>query len=117
MTKLWEIREQMEANEAVQLENIVNSNFKKDSYYIFKHSNWDGNFSNVMKSVYMLRSTKPPKMLGSVLWYVDNKEGSISRIWELPFDVDVPTEFLDPGAPQEHIAESVADIRSAIVLS
>jgi len=107
----------MEATEAAQLENIINTNGKKRSYYVFKSSNWRGNDSNIMKSTYMLMSRKPPKMLGTVLWLVDNVRGTLTRVWDLPFDIKLDPRLLDPNTPLEHVHDSMAGIEGSIVLS
>jgi len=114
---LWDARTELEANEAKMLEDIINKNRHKESYYIFKHSNWTGNDLNVMKTTYMLRSSKPPKILGTILWLVDNTKGTLEKIWDLPLDVIVPTEYLDTDSVNEHIAQSAKDIKEAVVLS
>ncbi len=111
---LWDVRSAMEQGEADMLQSIIDKNRSKESYYIFKHSNWTNHDCNVMKSSYLLFSQKPPKMLGTVLWKVDNKKGTLERIWELPLDVHCHREFLDPNNPQEAVHNSAKDIAGAI---
>lgn len=114
---LWDVRSALEQGEAEQLQRILDKNRSKDSYYIFKHSNWTNHDCNEMKSTYMLMSRKPPKMLGTVLWLVDNTKGTITKEWELPFDSVCFSEFLDPHNPQEFVHESAKDISGVIQLS
>lgn len=114
---LWDVREAMEANEAKMLEGIIEKNKSKKSYYIFKHSNWTGHGMDTMKSTYMLRSSMPPRMLGTVLWKVDNEKGSIHRIWDLPLDVMVPGEYLDPHNSNELVHASAQTISGSICVS
>lgn len=111
---LWDVRHALEQGEAEQLERIINNNLNKTSYYIFKYCNWTNHDCNVLKSVYMLRSSLPPKMLGTVLWKVDNKAGTFEKLWELPLDVECAREFLDPNNSSEMVAKSAADIAGAI---
>ena len=113
---LWSVREALEQGEADMLNSIINrpKQKDKDEYYILKHSNWTGNGLDTLKSTYILKSTKPPKMLGTVLWHVNNKKGTIDKIWELPLDVDCDREFLDLHNPQQHVVQSAMDIRPAI---
>ena len=87
---LWEVRTQMEAKEAATIENIINNNLHKKSYYLFIHANWTGHGLNELKTTYVLMSKKPPKMLGTKLYLIDNTQGTIEKIWELPMDVIVP---------------------------
>lgn len=117
MTLLWDVRSEMEKNEAQMLESIISKNKLKSSYYIFKHSNWTNHDMNVMKSTYMLRSDKPPQMLGTVLWHVDNKKGTLKRVWDLPLDVMVDSDLLDPDNSLEHVVESAKQVAPAIVVS
>jgi len=117
MTLLWDVRTALEEAEAKKLEEIINGNTSKKSYYIFKASNWTGNDSNVLKDTYMLMSRKPPKMLGTVLWLVDNVKGSLSRIWDLPMDLNVDPTLLDSNNEQAHVADSAQGVEGAILLS
>jgi len=117
MTLLWDVRTALEENEAKMLESIISKNKSKKSYYILKHSNWTGNGYDTIKSTYMLRSTKPPKMLGTVLWLVDNDKGSLQRIWELPLDIDYVGGHLQEGQGQKIVHESMKDVAPAIILS
>jgi len=111
---LWDVRSALEQGEADMLNGILSKNKNKTSYYILKHSNWTNHDCNMMKSTYMLRSTIPPKMLGTVLWLVDNSKGTIEKLWELPLDVECAREFLDPHNPQEIVANSASNIKGAI---
>ncbi len=119
MTLLWDVRSALEQDEARKLQEIIDTpkNAKKKSYYILKHSNWTGNGRDVLKSTYMLMSRKPPKMLGTVLWLVDNVKGTIDRIWELPLDIDYVGTHLQDGSGQEIVHDSAQGITPAIVLS
>lgn len=118
MTRLlWDVRKDLEDNEAKQLENIINSNLKKESYYILKASKWDNHDMEIMRSVYLLYSVKPPKLFGTTLWLVDNKAGTIEKIWELPMDHLVPAEFLDEFNENEFVGESVKSIEGALKCS
>lgn len=113
---LWSVREALEQNEAKMLQSIVDRPDQKlrKTYYILKHSNWTGHDMTQMKSTYMLRSSLPPKMFGTVLWKVDNEKGTIERVWELPLDVDCDREFLEGGKPQEIVHASAQDMKDFI---
>lgn len=119
MDLVWDVRSALEENEAAMLRSIMERPKQKaaTSYYIFKHSNWTGNGMEAIKSTYMLMSKKPPKMLGTCLWLVDNKKGTISKEWELPLDVSLDPSTLDVGSPQEVVQASALDMKPAIMLS
>lgn len=112
---LWDVRQALEEGEAKKVEEIISKNKAKKSYYILKHSNWQG--MDVLKSTYMLYSHKPPKMLGTVLWLVDNVKGSLTRVWELPLDIDYVSPHLDGGIGNELVHDSMKEVAPAILLS
>ncbi len=88
MIELGELRAQMEKGEAASLESIIDQNFNKTSYYIWKHSNWEGHTSNVMRTKYTLITTKPRiPIIGTKLWLVDNERGVLTLEWDLPMDI------------------------------
>ena len=117
MDLLWDVRSALEENEAKQLEGIIEKNKSKQSYYVFKHTNWTGNGMDTLKSTYMLMSKKPPKMLGTILWLVDNVKGSLTKIWELPLDLDLDPSLLGSGTGQETVFDSMKGVESSILLS
>lgn len=116
---LWDVRTALEENEARMLEMIMARPKQKKipKYWILKHSNWTNHDMYEMKSTYMIRSSKPPKMLGTVLWKVDNNAGTITKVWELPLDVECFREYLDPHNPQEIVHHSAQDVKGAIVIT
>lgn len=81
---LGETARAMEEGEARHLEMIINKEEfkKKDSYYILKTSQLDG---NVIRTRYTMRSKRPVlPIVKSKLWLVDNRQGHIDLIWDLP---------------------------------
>lgn len=83
---LGETARALEEGEVKHLEMIIDKpEFKKrDSYYIFKTAQMDG---NVIRTRYTMRSRKPPiPILKSKLWLVDNRKGYLDLIWDLPAD-------------------------------
>ncbi len=117
MTLLWDVRSALEEGEAKMLEGIIEKNKSKTSYYIFKHSNWTGHGMDTMKSTYMLMSKKPMKMLGTILWLVDNVKGSLTKLWELPLDIDLEPGTLDVGVGQKAVHDSMGGVQQSIILS
>lgn len=83
---LGETARAMDSGEAKTIEKILDDERfrKRNSYYIFKTSQWEGN-GNVLRSKYTMRTKKPLlPLLKSKLWLVDNRRGCISLIWDLP---------------------------------
>lgn len=117
MDLLWDVRTAMEEKEARTIEKIINSNLNKKSYYIFVHANWINHDCEVMKTTYMLMSRRPPKMLGTKLYIVNNQSGKIKKLWELPMDVLVPGECLDMQSNNTGVLDSVKSIAPVIQVS
>jgi hypothetical protein len=66
----------------------------KESYYIFITEEKQAN-PQIIKTKILILDRKPPKMLGSCLYFVDNKLGIFEPVWELPFDYDLDVELSD----------------------
>jgi len=95
MPQIGELRDACAQSEARVLEKIINDYGYKKSYYIFKHTNWEGQFSSVLRSKYTLKSKKPRvPLLGTKLWLIDNSRGTITLEWDLPMDLMGTEQFL-----------------------
>ena len=66
---------------------------KKESYFMLIWAGIDIE-TNVIRTKIILLDKKPPKMLGTLLYFVDNRIGKIERIWALPLDIPI-TEVSD----------------------
>lgn len=79
-----------------QIEKIINKNKKKDNYYILVHT-MNNPFTRNIHDKYILTSMMPERILGTILYYVDNKKGLLKRIWCLPLDRTnvIPEAILD----------------------
>lgn len=117
MLTTWEARELLEKNHLAKLEEIRNNNLKKKSYYIHFIPNWTGNGLTELKNTYILRSTKPPKMLGAALYFVDNEKEKFECLYGLPMDVDVDPQFLDHDNFVPEVAINAQNMRSFIHMS
>lgn len=94
--QLGELRTAFENDEVAMLESIIDKYTRKDSYYIFKTSQWEGMSSNVIRTKYTLQSKKPGiAIFGSKLWFVDNRNGTIRKEWDLPLDIKGAEQFLE----------------------
>ncbi|MFW9872313.1 MAG: hypothetical protein ACFFG0_04355 [Candidatus Thorarchaeota archaeon] len=117
--ELGEIRQEMEKCEVKTLEGIIDKYKHKQSYYILKHSNWEGEWSSIMRTKYALRSTKPKiPLLGTKLWLVDNIKGTISLIYDLPMDIHSTEPFVDISSNKgfsKNVLQSAAKMSGAIV--
>jgi hypothetical protein len=113
---LWDVRTAMEEESRKTLEGILNNpkNKKKDSYYILRTSNFTGNHSSVINTKYMLLDKKPPKMLGTVLWHVDNRNGKLKQEWMLPFDYRNTHDLVDIDNVDGSVMDSSQSLGLAI---
>ena len=117
MTLLWDVRSAMEEKEARVMQGIIDKHKNKQSYFVHVCANWTDHSCETMKTTYILRSKAPPKILGSKLYKIDNRSGTIAKEWELPMDVLVPGEDLDLYKPDQNVADSMKNIESSIVMS
>lgn len=111
---LWDIRTQMENDEAKIIEGILDKHSNKHSYYIWKYANWTGNDSMVLKATYRLVSKPPLKLLGSVCWLVKNKEGTITKLWDLPHDHNIDPTLFDPDNVVEDVQKSISGMENCV---
>lgn len=117
---LWDVRTAFEEDEKRMLEKIINTKAKNhNKFWIFKHSNWRGQWDNVLKTTYMIRSfhKKPPRMLGTKLWLVDRAEGRCDLEWELPLDILMPEQCLDLETANKDVYDSAVKSAPSILLS
>jgi len=79
------------------LKNIADTveryQYKKEKYYILITSRIDVMNPKQIRTKIVLHSYRPPELLGSICFFVDNIKGKIDRLWVLPLDrpSDIPT--------------------------
>jgi len=84
---------------------VINANLKKKDYFILVYTNMqdiapfhDGTRpareghvlvkgTRLINTKLILMSRRPPKMLGTMCYHVDNTRGKLIRLWGLPFDL------------------------------
>jgi hypothetical protein len=79
---------------------VIDTHKEKENYFILVWAGMDIE-TGIVKTKLILLDKKPAKMLGTLLYYVDNQIGKLDRIWALPLDHDVVIE------PSEEIVEEV----------
>lgn len=72
---------------------------KKESYFLLVWAGIDIE-TGIIRSRLILLDKKPPKMLGTLLFFIDNRIGKIERIWSLPLDIPI-------FEPSEEMVEEV----------
>lgn len=78
---------------------VIDRYKNKESYFLLIWAGIDTE-TGIIRSRLILLSEKPKKMLGTLLYFVDNKAGKIERIWALPLDIPI-------AEPSEEMIEEV----------
>ncbi len=72
------------------LEDLINKRKGKPNYYILVSAMPDPMNEHVINTKLICLKDKPPAYIGTMLYHVDNKRGTLKRIWVLPRDVVRP---------------------------
>lgn len=103
MLVIGDLRAELEKDLKRSLEKVINQNVKKNIYWILvfsKMEKLDGlkatrepregetliNATTIITTKLVLLSRRPPRMLGTTCYYVDNRAGRLTRLWTLPLD-------------------------------
>lgn len=74
-------------------EAVKKQEHHKELYYMLFHADWYADGSQ-LKLVFSPRDKKPPMMLNTICWLIDNMAGSIKELWGLPKDAPIgPVEM------------------------
>jgi len=99
------------------IESILNRNQKlREVYYILMamQAPHEGQLLFVPddkpKVLFKTMLKRPPKMLSTACWRVDNKAGKLELLWCLPLDCPVPDEFLEKDKGNDFVAKSAEGI-------
>ena len=86
--EIGDLRQQLTKDLRDELEGVVNNYAKRfDGYYILVRSYWDVVQPNVLHTKLMILLKKPPAFIGTLLFLVDNKKGTITQMYALPNDM------------------------------
>jgi hypothetical protein len=83
---LGDLRKDFTRSLLVSLEKIIEKRQRQDSYYLWVHSRFNEVDKNAVKTVVMVLPALPPKQLGTMCFYVDNRAGRFEKKWVLPLD-------------------------------
>ena len=90
-----------------KIRKVVDSNQNKKPYYLLVASRQDPMDQRRIKTTILLSRGRPPKMLGTMCFYIDNQKGRAKRLWVLP--LDRPSIIKAP--PAEMVPEIAAAAR------
>ena len=82
MEKVTAVGEEFEKGLAACMQE---NGHRREPYWILFHAQWLEDHSK-MNLVFAPRATKPPRMLNSICYRVDNVAGSLDNEWTLPAD-------------------------------
>ena len=89
-------------------DRCINKNkHRRELYYILFHASWFRNKTQ-LNMVFAPRDRKPPKMLNTMCWSVNNKTGELKQLWVLP--PDAPIQITKDAPIVDSIAEDVKGI-------
>lgn len=75
-------------------------------YYILIHAKTHDTDQIISKVIIL--HTRPPKMLGTVCYEVDNRMGTQRRLWVLPLDIAIDPRLMDPERPVPQVVRESA---------
>jgi len=99
-----EFRNELARDLQNNLERMVNRFKGEKSYWILVYAT---NLSANIQTKIIRLSQCPPKMLGTMCYFVDNKKGQLRRLWVLPLDIPRDPGVIDLESGLEEIAKSV----------
>lgn len=111
MTQVGEILPSMTAMFTKGWEQCIAANkHRREPYYVLVTGDWYAK-NTQFQLVFSPRDTKPPMMLNTMLWKVDNVAGSVEEIWVLPKDAPI-----DPSIPLGPVDEGLIQIAKHLPL-
>ncbi len=106
----FEVEFALEEEHRRQLEAILTSPemSRLPFYYIFATSRCD--HQNIIRTRFVTTKAKPPKLLNSICYKVDNVRGEIRVEWVAPYDVPIPDCLVMPESSDERIIRTAKDL-------
>jgi len=102
MTQVGEILPSLTAAFQREFDRCIEKNrHRREPYFILATADWYANETQ-MKLVIRPSSRKPPMMLNTMCWRIDNKKGRVKELWVLPKDVPI-----DPSIPLGEVDEGI----------
>jgi hypothetical protein len=99
MILLGDIRGEIAKELQRSILKVVDKHKDKESYFILVWAGIDLE-NDIVNTKIILLDKKPPKMLGTLLYFVDKRIGKIERVWALPLDIPI-------YEPSEEVVEEV----------
>ena len=85
------------------LERTIDKHKGKPNYYILVVAYTDLSDNSIIRTKKILLKNKPAPQVGTMLYYVNNKKGTLERIWVLPRDIMQPEDTIAEGEFSDEI--------------
>lgn len=92
---IGDVRMAMEEGLRNTIELILNTKKHLREYWILVHAKQE--CDSVMASKVVILPYEPPRMLGTVCYYINNRIGYYRQLWVLPLDMPVRIELEKPN--------------------
>lgn len=83
---MGDARQMMGGEVMGRIRRIVDQNQDRKAYFLLVASRIDPMDATTIRTVILLSSARPPRMLGTMCFFIDNKKGRAERLWILPLD-------------------------------
>jgi len=110
--EIGEMRNQLSRDLQGRIEKVIDKEKARDQYYILVHAGLEA-VSGTISTKLMVMNYMPPKMIGTILYHVDNKKGELKRLWIIPQDIPRSEEFVDYDtglAALNEVHQSITDM-------
>jgi len=103
MIEVGELIPSLAAVMQAKLEKAIEKNkHRREPYYILYTASWFRNDTE-LRQVFSPRAKKPPKMLNTICWRINNISGEIKQLWCLPLDAPIQP------IPEADVCESILE--------
>lgn len=101
--EIGEFRNELARDLQQNLQRIIDRYSKENSYWLLVFAT---NIGSDIQTKMIRLSQCPPKMLGTMCYYVDNKKCELRRLWVLPLDIPRDPGVIDLDKGLEEVAKS-----------
>lgn len=97
---IGDIRDELARDMLRAVESVVNKEMKRRKYWILVAAK---NVGKSIKTSIQIHNRFPPKMIGTMCFYINNRKGLVDMLWCLPLDVPRPDGIItDETAGKVH---------------
>jgi len=105
--EIGEMRKQFALDFQEDLQKIIDKYQRDDPYYLLVYADILDN--QIITKIIRLKA-EPPKMIGTMLYHINNKKGKVERLWCLPIDIPRSDEVISLKEGLEEVTKSAKDV-------